>query len=70
MIRDLQAAGDGSGKSFSQRNLFALALGRLAGEFAARNQITKPDAIELLNEALVDARADSAIERQRPIVGV
>ena len=34
VVRDLQAAGDGSGSSFSQRNLFELAVDRLAAEFA------------------------------------
>lgn len=65
VVRDLQSAGDGSGSSFSQRNLFELALDRLAGEFAAVNQITKSDAIELLNQILVDARADSTAKRQQ-----
>lgn len=59
VVRDLQSAGDGSGSSFSQRNLFELALERLAGEFAAVRRIAKPDAIELLNQTLADARADS-----------
>lgn len=58
VVRDLQSAGDGS--SFSQRRLFELALDRLAGEFAAIRRIAKPDAIEMLNRKLVDARADSA----------
>jgi CarD family transcriptional regulator len=70
VVRDLQSAGDGSGSSFSQRNLFELALNRLAGEFAAVNRIARPDAIELLNQTLVDARADSAVERQQPVIGV
>ncbi len=70
VVRDLQSAGGGSGSSFSQRNLFELALERLAGEFAAVNRIAKPDAIEMLNRTLVDARADSTGERQQPIVGV
>ena len=65
VVRDLQSADDGSGSSFSQRNLFELALDRLAGEFAAVNRIAKPDAIALLNRTLADGRADSAIERQR-----
>ena len=50
--------------------LFELALDRLAGEFAAVNQIAKLDAIELLNQTLIDARADRAIERERPNLGV
>jgi CarD family transcriptional regulator len=69
VVRDLQSAGDGSGSSFSQRNLFELALDRLAGELAAVNRIGKPDAIALLNRTLADARADSAIGCQRPDVG-
>jgi CarD family transcriptional regulator len=69
VVRDLQSAGDGSGSSFSQRNLFELALDRLAGEFAAADQIAKSDAIKLLSQTLVDARADSAIGHQRQIVG-
>jgi CarD family transcriptional regulator len=70
VVRDLQSAVDGSGSSFSQRNLFELALDRLAGEVAAANGIAKPDAIAQLNQALVDARADWAIERQRVNFGV
>ena len=70
VVRHLQSAGDGSGSSSSQRNLFELALDRLAGEFAAVNQIAKLDAIELLNQTLIDARADRAIERERPNLGV
>ena len=70
VVRDLQSAGDGSGSSSSQRNLFELAVDRLAGEFAAVNQIAKLDAIELLNQTLIDARADRAIERERPNLGV
>jgi CarD family transcriptional regulator len=70
VVRDLQSAGDGSGSSSSQRNLFELAVDRLAGEFAAVNQIAKLDAIELLNQTLVDARADRAIERERANLGV
>jgi CarD family transcriptional regulator len=68
VVRDLQSAGDGSGSSFSQRNLFERALDRLAGEFAAVNRIAKSEAMELLSQTLVDARADSAIERHRQIV--
>jgi CarD family transcriptional regulator len=70
VVRDLQSAADGSGSSFSQRTLFELALERLAGEFAAVRRIAKPEAIEMLNQTLADARAKSSIERQAPIVGV
>ena len=68
VVRDLQAAGEGS-SSFSQRNLFELALQRLACEFAAVNQIGKPDAIEMLSQALDQARANSAVQRQQRAVG-
>jgi len=66
VVRDLQAAGDGSGSSFSQRNLFELALDRLGGELAAVNRLTKPDAIEILNQALVNARAESTVAGPQP----
>ncbi len=69
VVRDLQSAGDGSNGSVSQRHLFELALERLAGEFAAVRRIAKPDAIEMLNQTLADARADSSIARPRAIVG-
>jgi CarD family transcriptional regulator len=58
VVRDLQSAPDGSRSSFSQRNLFELALDRLAGEVAAVNGIAKLDAIAQINQALVHARAD------------
>jgi CarD family transcriptional regulator len=60
VVRDLQSASDGSGSSFGQRQLFELALERLAGELATIRGITKPDAIALLNEILASARADGA----------
>jgi len=68
VVRDLHLAGDGSGGSFSQRNLFELALDRLAGEVAAVNRITKPDAIALLTRTLADARVD--IEARRQDIGL
>ena len=67
VVRDLQSAGDGSNSSFSQRNLFELALERLAGEFAAVRGIAKPDAIEMLNQTLIDARAGSLVTHARAI---
>jgi CarD family transcriptional regulator len=63
VVRDLQSAGDGSSSSFSQRNLFELALERLAAEFAAVNRIAKLDAIDMLNRELAQARVDSAAKR-------
>jgi CarD family transcriptional regulator len=56
VVRDLQSASDGSGSRLSQRNLFELALDRLASEVAAINQTTKSDAIDFLNRMLADAR--------------
>jgi len=70
VVRDLQSPGDGSGSSFSQRNLFELALERLAGELATVNGIAKADAIALINQTLVKARADSATGRQGADLGV
>jgi CarD family transcriptional regulator len=65
VVRDLQSSAVGSETSFSQRNLFELALGRLAGEFAAVHRLGKPDAIEMLNQTLVQARANSTFSRQQ-----
>jgi len=61
VVRDLQSSGDGSNSSFSQRNLFELALERLAGEFAAVKRIAKLDAIALLNQTLADARSGGTV---------
>jgi CarD family transcriptional regulator len=68
VVRDLQAAGDGSHCSFSQRNLFELALDRLAAEFAAVNRTAKVEAVRQLNQALLEARTLSANRsaEQRP----
>lgn len=67
VARDLQSAGDGG--SFSQRRLFELALERLAGEFAVVRRIAKSDAIELLNQTLIDARTDSAAAAREQLLG-
>jgi CarD family transcriptional regulator len=56
VVRDLQLAADGSASSFSQRNLFGLALDYRAGEFAAVNRITKPDAIALITKTLMETK--------------
>ena len=52
VVRDLQSAGDGSGTSYSQRNLFELAIDRLAGEFAAVAKTDKAEALNRLRQAL------------------
>jgi CarD family transcriptional regulator len=56
VVRDLHVAGDGSGSSFSQRNLFELALDRLASELAAINKTAKAEAIEQINRVLLEAK--------------
>jgi CarD family transcriptional regulator len=60
VVRDLQTAADGSGSSFSQRNLFELALDRLAGEFAAVNRTPKVDAVAQLNQTLLESKTRGA----------
>ena len=63
VVRDLQAAGDGSGSSFSQRNLFELAIDRLAAEFAAASGTEKAEALVRITQALqhgAGARAEQA----------
>ena len=55
VVRDLQCAGDGSGSSFSQRNLFELAVDRLAGEVAAACNTDKASAVDRLTRALHSA---------------
>ncbi len=52
VVRDLQAAGDGSGSSFSQRNLFELAIDRMAAEFAAVSRTEKAGALDRITQAL------------------
>ena len=60
VVRDLQAAGDGSGSSFSQRNLFELALDRLAAECAAIKRTSKSEAVEEPQRAMSEARSSGA----------
>jgi CarD family transcriptional regulator len=69
VARDLQSAGDGSGSSFSQRNLFELAIDRLAAEFAAVARTDKTTALARLTQALQlaggteTARTDARLDR-------
>ena len=66
VCRDLQSAANGSAPSYSQRNLFELAIDRLAGEFAGVMGTDKPDAIVRLTQKLTDGRsADAAKEESR-----
>jgi CarD family transcriptional regulator len=55
-LRDLQRSTDGTGGSLSRRNLFELAMERLAGEFAAVSGISKAAAIVRLTQTLQQAR--------------
>jgi CarD family transcriptional regulator len=66
VVRDLQASGDGSGSSFSQRNLFELALDRLAAECAAITNISKFEASEQLQNTLLEARTAAAQSERLP----
>jgi CarD family transcriptional regulator len=52
VVRDLQSAADGSGSSFSQRNLFELAIDRLAAELAAVSGTDKTGALDRLTQVL------------------
>jgi CarD family transcriptional regulator len=65
VARDLQSAGDGSGSSFSQRNLFELAIDRLAAEFAAVAKTDKAAALEQLLHALHHAGAAETARSDR-----
>ncbi len=61
VCRDLQTVANGSAPSYSQRNLFELAIDRLAGEFAGVVGTDKADAIVKLTQMLTDGRtADTA----------
>jgi CarD family transcriptional regulator len=52
VVRDLQSAGDGARASFGQRNLFELAIDRLASEIAAATGAGKTATIERLKGML------------------
>lgn len=61
-VRDLQSAADGSRASFGQRNLFELAMDRLASEIAAATGAEKAATIERLHGMLHEVR-QAATER-------
>jgi CarD family transcriptional regulator len=61
VVRDLQTAPGGSNSSFSQRNLFELALDRLAAEFAVVAQCDKASATERLMQAMQRGRSARAV---------
>jgi CarD family transcriptional regulator len=60
VVRDLQSAANGSAPSYSQRNLFELALDRLAGEYAGVTGTDKAEAITRLTLALTEGRSRDA----------
>jgi CarD family transcriptional regulator len=60
VVRDLQSAANGSAPSYSQRNLFELAIDRLAGEFAGVLGTDKADAIARLTKTLTEGRVADA----------
>jgi CarD family transcriptional regulator len=68
VCRDLQSVANGSAPSYSQRNLFELAIDRLAGEFAGVAGTDKADAIIKLTQKLVDGRTADTVrtEHARP----
>jgi CarD family transcriptional regulator len=65
VCRDLQSAANGSAPSYSQRNLFELAIDRLAGEFAGVIGTDKADAIVKLTQKLTDGRAADTARSER-----
>jgi len=65
VCRDLQSAANGSAPSYSQRNLFELAIDRLAGEFAGVVGTDKADAIVKLTQKLTDGRAADSAKADR-----
>ena len=65
VCRDLQTAANGSAPSYSQRNLFELAIDRLAGEYAGVIGTDKADAIVRLTQKLVDGRVADAGRAER-----
>src|ERR1700733_1452468 len=65
VCRDLQTAANGSAPSYSQRNLFDLAIDRLAGVVG----IDKADAIVKLNQTLVDGRTPDTLRQKGGRIG-
>jgi len=65
VCRDLQSVANGSAPSYSQRNLFELAIDRLAGEFAGVAGTDKAEAIARLTQKLVDGRAADTARTDR-----
>ena len=64
VVRDLQAGPGDTGRSYSQRNLFEMAIDRLGAEFAAVYGIEKLAAIEQLTGALRPASGAAAVDAE------
>ncbi len=64
VVRDLHTSAGGAGPSFSQRNLFELALDRLAGEFAGVAGIDKQAATDRLTQTLMAGRTAEAVRSE------
>lgn len=65
VCRDLQSAANGSAPSYSQRNLFELAIDRLAGEFAGVSGTDKAEAVVTLTQKLADGRSADTAKSER-----
>lgn len=65
VCRDLQSAANGSAPSYSQRNLFELAIDRLAGEWAGVVGTDKADAVIKLTQMLHDGRTADTAKSER-----
>lgn len=55
VLRDLRRNAMGEEQSYSERQIYQSALGRLASEFAAVQKITEEDAAKKIEKVLVDA---------------
>lgn len=53
VVRDLYRPGDNSGQSFSERQLYTLALQRLSGEVALVNGITEEEAVKQFEDLVI-----------------
>jgi CarD family transcriptional regulator len=62
VVRDLRPGLDGSGSSFSQRNLFEIAIDRLASEFAAVFKMEKAAALRRLTQILHSGAGTGAFD--------
>lgn len=68
VIRDLHTSAGGQGPSFSQRNLYELAIDRLAGELAGVAQTDKADAISTLTRTLEHGPPADAVQATHTMI--